>query len=141
MTWTNAALVPGTHEWIAVKFTPKVEQRLRVELRKLAAAADARAAVLWMPDRDKGELIAFSGDFDAIPKRFVPMSSSVPSHEEFVLDDGERVHAIVDLVQLGQRMRRFRLAAIAPGPANNALLFEAIESCAAKLEQLVVAAL
>lgn len=133
--------IPGTPAWRRAKFTPKVELRLRDELRKLERGADARVTVLWLPRDDRGELIAFSGDIHAVPLRFGFMDTTVPSRETLVLEDGEPVDAIVHVVQLGQGLPRLRVAAIAPGPAESTALFELIERCAARLEQIAVGAM
>lgn len=135
------ARVPGTREWLRATFTPKVELKLRQQLRKLERDADARAAVLWLGHGDRDDVIAFSGDTEAIPKRFAISRSTVPSYEELVLDGGERVSAVVHVVQLGRGLPMLRVAAIAPGPAESAQHFDSIERCAERLEEIAVASL
>ncbi|MFO0680506.1 MAG: hypothetical protein U0234_00580 [Sandaracinus sp.] len=139
------SLLPGTVQWARAKFTPKIEHRLRVELRKLARAADARVAVLWMPVRrgadEVGEVIAYSGDREAIPSRFGFMSATVPTWVPFALDDRERIDAVAQVVQLGRGLPVLYVAAIAPGPADSAALFDLVEECAARLEQVAVSAM
>ncbi len=131
------ARIPGTQEWIRATFTPRVELKLRKELRALERATEARAVVLWFAAG--GEVIAFSGDRSAIPRRTPYMEGTVPTFEDFVLERGERIAAVVQVVQLGKALPMLRVAAIAPGPFESTRLFEAIEHCAERLEEVVVA--
>ncbi len=133
------ARIPGTREWVRATFTPRVELKLRKELRALERATEARAVVLWFGA--DGEVIAFSGDRSAIPRRFPYVKGTVPTFEDFVLECGERIPAVVHVVQLGKGLPMLRVAAIAPGPFESTRLFEAIEGCAERLEEVVAATL
>lgn len=135
------ARLPGTKPWLRATFTPKVELRARKALRVLERSADARATAFWISSGHGDELIAFTGDRSAIPRRFPHVDATVPTYEEFVLECRERIPAVVHAVQLGKGLPMMRVAAIAPGPADSARLFDAIEDCAERLEEITVAAL
>lgn len=135
------ARLPGTTPWLRAIVTPRVEHRVRRMLRRLERAADARVAVLWCSQGRDDEVIAFSGDYSAVPKPFPYLRATVPTYDDFLLECGERATAVVHVVQLGKGLPMLRLAAIAPGPVQSTTLFEAIEDCADGIEEIVVAAM
>ncbi|MBZ0121180.1 MAG: hypothetical protein K8H88_29565 [Sandaracinaceae bacterium] len=133
--------IPGTREWVRTTFTPRVELRLRKELRALLRTTDARAVALWHPrDRD-ADLITFAGDLDAVPEQAVERRSSVPSFQDVRLRDGSREVAVVHGVRLGRGLPSLTLAAVACGVDRSTDLFDAVELVGEALEEIVVSAL
>lgn len=131
--------IAGTPAWVRATFTPKVQLRMRDELRKLQGATDALAAVVWLPDSNEGERIAFTGDLRAVPRRFPDVDQTVATPYDTVTH-GERTAMIAQIVQLGRGLPSLRVATIAPEVVSPTV-FEAVERTAARLERIAVAAL
>jgi hypothetical protein len=140
MTSNLMERIAGSSAWIRATFPPRVQLKMRDEARRLERTTEARAVVVWLPDAGGGERLAFTGDFRAIPARFPSLDETVPSFEEFALDNGERVHAVVQIVQLGRGLPSLRVAAIET-KAGSSYLFDAIDDCAVRLERIAVEAL
>lgn len=134
------AMIPGTSEWLSVLFKPMLELRVRKQLRMLEQAVEARCVALWMPHGMSDEVITFSGDRHALPRRFEHLQTSVPSHCEMEIDGGWE-DAVVCGVRLGRTLPTLGLAAISPRICLSAELLQAVGATGEALEEVIVAAL
>jgi hypothetical protein len=131
--------VPGTTAWVRATFTPKVQLKMREELRKMLRTTGALAFVVWLDDRRDGERIAFAGSLGAIPTRLPHVDETVATLHKAVVA-GERVDLIVQIVQLGRGLPSLRVAAVDPESIDD-FVMRAVEDCAARLEHIAVAAI
>lgn len=134
------AMIPGSSEWLSVLFKPMLELRVRRQLRMLEQAAEARCVVLWMPHGTTDEVITFTGDCNARPRRFEHLQTSVPSHCELLVD-GELEDAVACGVRLGRTLPTFGLAAISPRICLSAELLQAAGQTGEALEEIIIGAL
>lgn len=130
--------IPGSADWLLRRIDLRAELRLRKELRRLERDADARLVVLWISGQQ--EVVAYAGDFAAVPHRLPVLESTVPAHDTVTLVDGEREHAVVQQVVVGRGITKMAIAIIAPGVTSNAVLFDLIAGAAEQVEGVVVEA-
>lgn len=130
------ARIPGSPAWVRATFTPRVQLKIRDELRPLERATGALAAVVWLPDAADGEWIAFTGDLRAVPHRFPRADETVPTPYRIIVN-GEASELVAQIVQLGRGLPSLRVATVAP-ELTAPPTFEALCEAAVRIERIVV---
>lgn len=131
--------IQGTVGWLTSRIDLRTEHAIRKELRALEREADAALVVLYVPvGVGSREVIASAGEFATMPIRLPEIDSTKPSFETVRVDAGTRELAVVHQVTVGRRVVKMVLAVIAPGVEPNGALLDAVEDCAARIEDVLV---
>jgi hypothetical protein len=132
--------VPGSADWLTRRIDLRTENRIRRQLRRLEREADARLVLVWIVGQQE-IVIAYSGDYAAVPHPLPSLETTVPAHDDVTLVGGEREHAVTHQVIVGRAIAKMAIAIIAPGVTNSTTLFDMIADTTERVEEIVVEAI
>ena len=137
----NCALIlPGSIESLLTVISPRLEIKIRGQLRRLERDTDSTLVVLWIIDGGPRCVLEFSGEIAARPLRFPDIESTVPSYSTVVDRDGHSHDAVIHSVRLGRGMPGLGLAVVDFGCAPGAALLDAVEDYGEAVAEMVVEA-
>jgi hypothetical protein len=135
-----AERLPGTGDWLLARIDVRVELQLRRELRRLQRDLDAVFAGLWVATISGDVLVEFAGEMAVAPAQCPFVEPTVPTFETFVGADGTHHDAVVHRPRLGRGMPRLSMLVADAARTEAAELFDAIESSAERIEDILVGA-